>query len=215
MHSWNKYKKTWECWYRVCTTDIKIRMPDTPTVNLIPPLVIDIPDLEQGIFDCNGDIVPISYRSDPEGRAFLKAKGTDPDDYDETTGKMGCIPKQLPPEKLTDIQKYKIKMVHTLFNSFPDKYITHARKNYLQFWPSRLFKVYDHYTIFNKRQSMKSYFYYYYIGYLRWNIQEMNYQWPIFRARDIKHNVKPPNDFPMRKLYVRYWEYLEGNLPDI
>ena len=128
---------------------------------------------------------------------------------------MGCIQKIQIVTKLTEIQKYKIKMVHKLFSAFPEKYITHSIKNYLLFWPSELAQVYDRYKIYTQRKRMLSYFYFYYNGFLRWDIDEMDFKWPIFRMRTYKTNVKPPNDYPMRKLYVRYWEYLEGNLPDI
>ena len=143
----------------------------------------------------------------------MRPKGTDPDDYDEKTLKMGCITKIPIRETLTEQQKYKIRMVHQLFSAFPEKYITHSIKNYLLFWPSRLDQVYDHYKIYDQRKRMLSYFYFYYNGYLRWDIDQMDFKWPIFRMRTVKTNVKPPDDYPMRKLYVRYWEYLEGNLP--
>ena len=210
---WNKQTQKWECWYRACGMDIDIRLPKIPPINPIPPIIISIPDLEQGNYDCKNNIVLISYRTDPEGRAWLRSKGTDPDDYDEKTLKMGCITTIPIRETLTEQQKYKIRVVHQLFSAFPEKYITHSIKNYLLFWPSRLDKVYDYYTIYTQRKRMLSHFYFYYNGYLRWDIDQMDFKWPIFRMRTVKTNVKPPNDYPMRKLYVRYWEYLEGNLP--
>lgn len=190
-------------------TTSKVSTTQKITYRSLPAIPKDLPgppEIEQNILlqDCWGYYWPYSLRFDTDGRKFLRKEGINPDKIDWINFKWTeCGDKELPNFELTDAQKFKIRMVHKQFAAFDIMTEEYKDKEYLQWWPATKSEVYNEYIVFNKKQSIRTRWYRLFPSQYTWEIHETYYFWPgMYRESIKKLNVIPPDDYPLRELYV-------------